>query len=143
MPSNLTQIYAHRGASTLAPENTLAAFQLAWAQGVDGVECDIRLSADQQIVCVHDADTRRVSDQQLLVAETAYAELAQVPLSRFDDRHKARIPLLQTVLQQKPANSQLLIEVKTDAALVPDLIQLLQKRGLIWRSWLLSHSILR
>jgi len=129
MPSNVTQVIAHRGASAAAPENTLTAFQLAWAQGVDGVECDIRLSADQQIVCLHDADSGRVGDQQLVAAETAYTDLEQVRLHGFDAAEAARIPLLQTVLEQKPAHSQLLIEVKTGAAIVPQLIQLLQQVG--------------
>jgi glycerophosphoryl diester phosphodiesterase len=129
MQQNRSQVIAHRGASAAVPENTLAAFQLAWAQGVDGVECDVRLSADQQIVCLHDADTVRVGDQQLIAAETAYSDLAQVRLHGFDAAEAARIPLLQTVLEQKPANSQLLIEVKTGTAIVPQLIQLLQQVG--------------
>ena len=129
MQQNRSQVIAHRGASAAAPENTLAAFQLAWAQGVDGVECDVRLSADQQIVCLHDADTGRVGDPQLVAAETAFSDLAQVRLHGFDAAEAARIPLLQTVLEQKPANSQLLIEVKTGAAIVPQLIQLLQQVG--------------
>ena len=129
MPSSVSQVIAHRGASAAAPENTLAAFRLAWAQGVDGVECDIRLSADQQIICLHDADTARVGDQQLVAADAAYAELAQVCLPGGDAAEAARIPLLQTVLEQKPANSQLLIEVKTDATLVPRLVRLLRRVG--------------
>jgi glycerophosphoryl diester phosphodiesterase len=129
MPISVSQVIAHRGASAAAPENTLAAFRLAWAHGVDGVECDIRLSADQQIICLHDADTARVGDQQLVAADTAYAELAQVCLPGGGAAACARIPLLQTVLEQKPANTQLLIEVKTGAAIVPQLIELLKQVG--------------
>ena len=49
-------IIAHRGASALAPENTLAAISLAVEMGVDMVECDLRRTADDKIVLHHDAD---------------------------------------------------------------------------------------
>jgi glycerophosphoryl diester phosphodiesterase len=54
-------IVAHRGASYDAPENTLAAFKLAWQQQSDGIEGDFYLTADRQIVCIHDADTKRTA----------------------------------------------------------------------------------
>ena len=48
--------WAHRGASGHAPENTLAAFRLAFEQGADGIEGDFYLTRDRRIVCIHDAD---------------------------------------------------------------------------------------
>ncbi|MDO5022824.1 MAG: glycerophosphodiester phosphodiesterase [Eubacteriales bacterium] len=57
-----TKIYAHRGASGYAPENTLAAFSLAVEQNADGVELDVQLTRDKQLVVVHDERIDRVSD---------------------------------------------------------------------------------
>ena len=60
----MSYIIAHRGASFDAPENTLAAFRLAWEQGADGIEGDFMLTADGQIVCFHDLDTQRVTGEK-------------------------------------------------------------------------------
>ena len=49
-----TQVWAHRGASAYAPENTLEAFKLAAGQGADGVELDVQLSRDNGLVVAHD-----------------------------------------------------------------------------------------
>ena len=54
-------IVAHRGASYLAPENTLAAFNLAWSLNADLIEVDVYLSADGIIVCHHDATTKKTA----------------------------------------------------------------------------------
>ena len=67
-------VIAHRGASGLAPENTMAAFRLATALGADGFELDVQLSADGQPVVIHDArvnrTTGRSSAQRLILATT-------------------------------------------------------------------------
>ena len=54
-------IFAHRGASAHAPENTLAAFELAVAQSADAIELDVKLSADGQAVVLHDATVDRTT----------------------------------------------------------------------------------
>jgi glycerophosphoryl diester phosphodiesterase len=59
--STAPMIIAHRGASGLAPENTLAAFELALEIGVDGVEFDVQLSADEQAVVIHDLSVDRTT----------------------------------------------------------------------------------
>src|SRR5690625_1461776 len=63
----LPEFIAHRGASWLAPENTMASIQLAWEMDVDAVEIDIYLTADDQIVLFHDSRTGRISDADRLV----------------------------------------------------------------------------
>jgi len=68
-------IYAHRGASADFPEGTKAAYEGAIAQGADGFECDIRLTKDQQIICYHDANTKRLAGIDLEVAKTNYEQL--------------------------------------------------------------------
>ena len=75
-------IVAHRGASFDAPENTLAAFRLAWQQGADAIEGDFYLSKDNQIVCIHDADTKRTAVVSRQVAESTLAELRELDVGR-------------------------------------------------------------
>ena len=57
----LPMVVAHRGASADAPENTLPAFELAWKQGADAIECDVWMTADGHLVCHHDRATDRSS----------------------------------------------------------------------------------
>ncbi len=68
-------IFAQRGASHDAPENTLAAFKLGWAQRADAVELDIWLTKDGKILSLHDADTKRTTGVMKKVAENTLAEL--------------------------------------------------------------------
>ena len=62
-------VIAHRGASSDAPENTLPAIKLGFEQGADFVEVDLYLTADKQIVLIHDKTTKRTGDADLKVAE--------------------------------------------------------------------------
>ena len=57
-----TKVWAHRGASGYAPENTLEAFELAAKQKADGVELDVQLSKDGELVVIHDEIIDRVTD---------------------------------------------------------------------------------
>jgi glycerophosphoryl diester phosphodiesterase len=58
------RVWAHRGASALAPENTLAAFELAKQAGADGIELDVRIDRDGTVVVFHDWDLRRLCGRQ-------------------------------------------------------------------------------
>lgn len=68
-------VIAHRGASSLRAEHTLAAYELAIEQGADGLECDVRLTADGHLVCVHDRRIDRTSDGWGVVSTKTLAEL--------------------------------------------------------------------
>ena len=68
---------AHRGASADRPEHTLAAYELALQEGADGVECDVRLTRDGHLVCVHDRRVDRTSTGTGLVSDFTLAELRQ------------------------------------------------------------------
>ncbi len=96
-------ILAHRGYHADAPENTLDAFAAAVALGVDGIETDVRLSADNKLVIVHD----RVSPKMRAVAELTHREL------EVDAGY--RVPLLAEVLDAFPAVLWN-IEIKTPSA---------------------------
>ncbi|MBE7515445.1 MAG: hypothetical protein HS105_02375 [Chloracidobacterium sp.] len=102
-------IVAHRGASARAPENTIAAFRRAIADGADGVEFDVRLAADGVPVVIHDADLRRVASQNVLVADLTAEQLRSIdvgsrfmPKARQHDRETAEfecVPMLSEVLR--------------------------------------------
>jgi glycerophosphoryl diester phosphodiesterase len=68
-------VVAHRGASADRPEHTVAAYDLALREGADGVECDVRLTRDGHLVCVHDRRVDRTSTGTGLVSEMTLAEL--------------------------------------------------------------------
>ena len=70
-------VVAHRGASAALPEHTLAAYELALTEGANGLECDVRLTRDGALVCIHDRDIDRVSDGTGVVSEMTLAELKQ------------------------------------------------------------------
>lgn len=72
------QLVAHRGASALRPEHTLAAFELALEQGADALECDVRLTSDGHLVCVHDRTVNRTSGSTGVVSELTLAQLSQM-----------------------------------------------------------------
>jgi glycerophosphoryl diester phosphodiesterase len=68
-------VVAHRGASADRPEHTVAAYELALQQGAEGVECDVRLTRDGHLVCVHDRRVDRTSNGSGAVSEMSLAEL--------------------------------------------------------------------
>jgi glycerophosphoryl diester phosphodiesterase len=71
-------VVAHRGASADRPEHTLAAYDLALREGADGVECDVRLTRDGHLVCVHDRRVDRTSSGSGLVSEMTLAQLREL-----------------------------------------------------------------
>ncbi len=99
------QVIAHRGASFNAPENTLAAFRLAWQQGADGIEGDFYLTDDGEIVCLHDSDTGRTGDRKLSVGQSTLEQLrtVDVGISKGEKFRGERIPTLAEVLAVVPA----------------------------------------
>jgi len=114
------RIVAHRGASHDAPENTIAAFKLAWEQDADAIEGDFFLTADHEIVCIHDNDTTRLAGQQMLVEESTFADLSKldVGLWKGPQFEHQRIPRLRDVLAIVPAGKAIVIELKTGKRIV-------------------------
>lgn len=114
-------ITAHRGASHDAPENTLAAFKLAWEQGADAIEGDFYLTADSQIVCIHDADTLRTAGIKKIIAQTTLDELRQLDAGTWKNPRfqGEKIPTFAEVMQCIPTGKAFVIELKTDPSIVP------------------------
>ena len=82
-------IFAHRGSSYDLPEHTLDAYLRAIDEGADGVECDVRLSRDGHLVCVHDRRLERTSNGRGLVRRQTLDELQQLD---FGSWHEAQTP---------------------------------------------------
>lgn len=129
----LPLITAHRGASHDAPENTLAALRLGYAQGADAGECDIRLSKDGRVVLLHDADTRRTgAGERIVAAQTPLAKLREIDVGRWKGARWAgeKIPTLEEALAAVPAGRRLLIEIKCGAEILPEIERVLAGAGL-------------
>ena len=88
MPSALrpVQVVAHRGSSAAHAEHTLDAYELALDEGADALECDVRLTRDGVLVCVHDRRIDRVSDGSGVLSTLELAELAQLDFASWKAR---------------------------------------------------------
>jgi len=114
VPAHRPLNFGHRGASSLAPENTLAAFRLARELGADGVELDAQLSQDGVVVIMHDDSLERTSDGHGQVRDTPWRALRRLDAGRwFDERFAGeRIPTLQDVFDLLGTSLLLNIELK-------------------------------
>nr|WP_202451583.1 glycerophosphodiester phosphodiesterase family protein [Streptomyces sp. SID4948] len=81
------QVVAHRGASEDVPEHTLAAYRKAIEDGADALECDVRLTADGHLVCVHDWRVNRTSNGRGAVSSLELADLAALDFGSWRGQH--------------------------------------------------------
>lgn len=125
-------IIAHRGESYDAPENTLAAINLAWQRNADAVEIDIQLSKDNKIVVIHDVNTKRTGGKNKFVKRQTLEELKDLDVGIYKDiRWKSeRIPTLKEILKTIPFNKKLIIEIKCGTEIVNILKDEINKSGL-------------
>lgn len=115
------RIVAHRGASFEAPENTLAAFERAWALGVEAVELDVRLTRDGEVVVFHDETTERIGGVARPVAAQTLAELRALDVGAWKHARYAgaRIPTLAEVLAITPPGRTVVVEIKSEPRTAP------------------------
>ncbi len=93
-----TLVWAHRGASGYAPENTLEAFQKAIDLNADGIELDVQMTKDGQLVIIHDETVNRVSDTSGWVKDFTYEEIKKLNVNKkFPEYGKVTIPTLEEV----------------------------------------------
>ncbi|MCW2573149.1 MAG: Glycerophosphodiester phosphodiesterase [Frankiales bacterium] len=85
------QVVAHRGSSAAHAEHTLAAYELAVEEGADALECDIRLTRDGVLVCVHDRKVNRTSDGRGVVSTLELADLAELDFASWKATHGDRL----------------------------------------------------
>lgn len=108
MGSARPQVVAHRGSSAEKAEHTLGAYVAALDDGAEGLECDVRLTADGHLVCVHDRDLRRTAQKKRLVSSMELSELEQLdfaswkhPWADLDDEAPDMDPELNKVLTMR------------------------------------------
>ena len=122
-----TKIFAHRGASGYAPENTLEAFALAIKQGADGIELDVQLTRDRIPVVIHDETIDRVTSKTGYVKDYTLKELKELTVleSKFPAYTTSKIPTLEEVLDAVKASGILVnIELKTGIYWYPEIEQI-------------------
>lgn len=136
-------IIAHRGDSANAPENTLAAFRLAYENGADGIELDVMLSADQQLVVIHDDTLDRTSNGHGKVGEMPLTALRELDAGTwFSPKFKGEpIPLLDEVFTELGGKFLINVELKnykTPKDQLPELVVALVEKYALSDSVLLS-----
>lgn len=112
--SGRPRIFGHRGSMGYAPENTFASFELAIQQGVDAIELDVHLTADGEVVVIHDALLDRTAGGEGLVGEKRLAELKALDAgAHFGPQFAGqRIPTLGETLAWARGKCVLDIEIK-------------------------------
>ncbi|MFH5211104.1 glycerophosphodiester phosphodiesterase [Antrihabitans spumae] len=107
-------VVAHRGASAAKQEHTLAAYELALQEGADGLECDVRLTRDGHLVCVHDRTVDRTSSGTGLVSEMTLEELQELDFGGDDDAASVLTlsELITLVLDWRSRPIKLFVETK-------------------------------
>ena len=121
-------IIAHRGISFDLPENSLSAFNASWAVGVDGIEGDFHLTRDGSIVCIHDDNTSRVCNKNLVICNSTLQELKELNLQcEGKDHLNIKIPTLTEVLKIVPSGKKIFIEIKCGVEILSPLIKELSR----------------
>ncbi len=140
-------VIGHRGARNEAPENTLAGFAYAKRLGLDGVEFDVRLSSDGQLVVIHDATVDRTTNGHGAVSDFTAVQLANLDArAQFPDwKGSCGVPLLTEVLDVLGDDLRMMIEIKKDTPgneerIIHGVMQELGLRGLMERATLTSFD---
>ena len=122
----MTMNYAHRGASGYCPENTMASFAKAIELGATGIETDVQMTSDGQLVLIHDETLLRTTGVDKYVKDVTLAEIKQLDAgSWFDESFAAeKIPTLDELMQlAKQHKIKLNIEIKSGIILYPGIEQ--------------------
>ena len=109
-------LIGHRGSPVLITENTIPSFEKAIDQGADGLEFDIRLSKDNQIVVFHDADLKRMSGRTEKIDDMSLAELQTIELYKNKNQQEdVYIPSLNELVPLLARSKMINIEIKSDS----------------------------
>lgn len=127
-----TLIIAHRGEAFEAPENSLSSVNLAWSNNDEAVEIDVHLTLDNEIVVIHDPDTKRTGRIKKKIKNTKIEDLKKIDIGSFKGSQweNERIPTLTEVLDTIPPNKKLIIEIKSDQQIVFPLVKIIKNFSL-------------
>ncbi|KJF44591.1 glycerophosphodiester phosphodiesterase [Draconibacterium sediminis] len=123
---------AHRGASYLAPENTVASAKLAWELGADAVEVDIHLTKDNRVIVIHDNDTKRTcyGKTNLTIAKTPSILLRDLDAGvwKGEEFKGEKLPFLSEIIETVPDGKTLVVEIKAGGdEIIPALSRVVEK----------------
>ncbi len=129
-PKERPFIFGHRGSPSYIIENTIASFEKAIVQGVDGMEFDVRLTKDKQMVIFHDIDLQRLAGINKKIQDLTYKELQEIKL-----KQSQKIPRLNDFVPLFDKMKAVNIEIKSDGILsghsiVKPLIKFLDKHNI-------------
>lgn len=129
MANTKPEVWAHRGASAAAPENTMPAFLLALEQEADGIELDVQMTADRRLVVLHDERIDRVSDGSGSVKDLTFGELRRFNFNRqFPQYGRVELSALEDVLDLiLTSNLKLNIELKNNVTAYQNLEEHVKK----------------
>ncbi len=137
----MTQIFAHRGYSAKFPENTMKAFMEAEKAGAEGLELDIQMTRDGELVVIHDEKVDRTTDGKGFVKDFASQELRKLDAG-YNSKEQARkepIPFLEEVFEWMSGNAIFCnVELKTGMFFYPGIEEKLIS---MIRSWKLENRI--
>jgi glycerophosphoryl diester phosphodiesterase len=143
-PNPEYKIIAHRGASSLAPENTKAAIVKALKLKPHRIEVDIQQTKDSTVVLMHDITLNRTTDGEGLIKEKTYIELSKLDAGSWFSKAFAgeEIPKLETIIQLINGKCELIIEIKKGHDFYPNIekhiLKLIKKYNA--EDWIIIHS---
>src|SRR3954471_10203234 len=107
-------VFGHRGARAYAPMNTIPSFELALAQGADGVELDVRLTLDEQMIIMHDDRVDATTDAKGFVHDMTLKEIQELDAGAWLDPKYAgtRVPTLDEVFEAIGKRTRINVEIK-------------------------------
>ena len=125
------EFVAHRGESYDAPENTLAAFRLAWERKVSTIELDVYQTKDGQLIVTHDADTKKTTGVSKVIKDSTLDELRQLDAGRWKGERFVgeKLPTLAEAIATIPDGARCFIELKTGPEVVPALTTVIAASG--------------
>jgi glycerophosphoryl diester phosphodiesterase len=129
----MVKIVAHRGNSSAAPENTMAAFKSALDAGIRLVELDVHLSGDGQVIVMHDADVRRTTNGSGSLGNMTLAEIKELDAGTWFSPQFAgeKVPTLREVLNLIRGRAGVYIEIKDEDKILADkVLKLLADTGM-------------
>ncbi len=125
------EFVAHRGESYDAPENTLAAFRLAWERNVTTIELDVHLTKDGQLIVCHDPNTKKTTGVEKAIKDNTLAELRTLDAGSWKEKRFAgeKLPTLAEALATIPERGRCFIELKNGPEAVPALVKAVAASG--------------
>ena len=145
-PGKMPLVIAHRAGALHAPENSLAALEIAIRQGADYAEIDVQRSRDGVVVVIHDADLMKIARSPLRIRDTDFEDLAKIDIGRefHPDFGGERLARLSDFLRKADGKIKLMIELKYyggDTELAKETIRLVRQAGMAGEVSLMSLEL--